>query len=327
MRSVAISIQIKVRHGRVHLKKVSWQEHIPAGHFPFRQDCRVCQEASAKDGVLSMDVRVPFKEAPDLFLGSKARYLLVATFTWPASRKGQGESEEMEECPPEAPQIEEEGAEAQRVEAIPEGEEEPPEDAEELPYKTGVERPELDVEPEPSLTRKAKQPVAMTKVNYCEEHSNTAEDREWSQHNNTGDDRGVSQDEGQGAQHEEKEKMSRLEEALQRVLEEEMTFGSHRRSNQVEAGHQEGGRRRHPADEDSVCRRGQTEPYGLDTTDPGRIGCALGPEGQSWIVPSSRVLKPNQERRRSGSSVAATMPRGIQTLSLLHQAQMRCLSA
>ena len=37
------------------------------------------------------------------------------------------------------------------MEEIPEGEEEPPEDPEELPYKTGVERPELDVEPEASL--------------------------------------------------------------------------------------------------------------------------------------------------------------------------------
>ena len=38
------------------------------------------------------------------------------------------------------------------MEEIPEGEEEPPEeDLEELPYKTGAERLELDVELEPSL--------------------------------------------------------------------------------------------------------------------------------------------------------------------------------
>ena len=161
MRSVAISMQTRIWQGRVAIKKLSWQEHVQAGNFPFRRDCRVCQEACAKDGhhrrsklparagVLSMDVTGPFKQAPDLFRGSQAKYLLVATFTWPA--KEAGEEKQEEECPPEAPQIEDLEAEEKEIQEEQEDQGGSPQVDEELRYMTGVHRPDLDVEPEPSI--------------------------------------------------------------------------------------------------------------------------------------------------------------------------------
>lgn len=105
MRAIAISLQVRVLKGRVSLRKLSWREHVEAGHFPFRRDCRICQEACAKDayhrrsklppkaGVLSIDITGPFKEAPDLFRGTMAKYLLVASFTWPDPGKKQAEGQ------------------------------------------------------------------------------------------------------------------------------------------------------------------------------------------------------------------------------------------
>ena len=48
----AIRIQAKIWSNLV-LKKLSWQ-HIQAGHFPFRKDCRTCQEACAKEKASSL---------------------------------------------------------------------------------------------------------------------------------------------------------------------------------------------------------------------------------------------------------------------------------
>eukprot|EP00435_Cladocopium_sp_Y103_P038530 s827_g10.t1 len=164
MRSIAISIQTKIRKSSITVRKLSWQEHIQAGHVPFRKDCRTCQEACARDayhrrskmppkaGVLSMDITGPFRSAPDLFRGTKARYLLVATFTWPAVKKDQADPLEDEpECPEEAPQIEDEEAEEVEIEEGKPEEGIAQKDHEDLPYMTGVARPELDVEPEPSI--------------------------------------------------------------------------------------------------------------------------------------------------------------------------------
>ena len=122
MRQVAISLQIFVFKMPIKIHKLSWAEHVAANHTPFRKDCRVCQEAAAKDfyhkrsqlpprvGVLSLDVAGPLKNAPDLSRGT-AKYLLVGTFTWPARNQDGEEEEEQklggeDEVPAEGPEIE-----------------------------------------------------------------------------------------------------------------------------------------------------------------------------------------------------------------------------
>ena len=146
MRSIAVALQTCIMGEEVKLRAVSWQEHIAAGHTPFRRDCRVCQDACARDahhrrqklppkaGVLSVDISGPFKEAPDL-QKKKAKYLLVASFTWTArNQDGEEEVEEIPEVPPDAPEIEDPEAEeelqqiADQVEISEEG---PKEDASE----------------------------------------------------------------------------------------------------------------------------------------------------------------------------------------------------
>lgn len=125
-----MAIQQQAFGGMVSLKKLSWAEHVLAGHTPFRKDCRVCQEACAKDhyhrrsklparcGVLSMDISGPFRAAPDIFRGTEAKYLLVGTFTWP-DRCQDGSPEKLPEdpgCPEEAPIIDDfEAAEEERL--------------------------------------------------------------------------------------------------------------------------------------------------------------------------------------------------------------------
>ena len=72
-------------------KQLSWQQPVVCGHTPFRRDCRVYQESSAKArphrsvphplcGVLSVDVTGPLcrsKVGDDVM-----RYILVGAFTW-----------------------------------------------------------------------------------------------------------------------------------------------------------------------------------------------------------------------------------------------------
>ena len=59
------------QNGDYQLKPFTWSQHVQAGHVPFRRDCRLCQEASAKSrphkkvkhphaGALSIDVAGPF---------------------------------------------------------------------------------------------------------------------------------------------------------------------------------------------------------------------------------------------------------------------------
>ena len=97
MREVARSIQQHVLKKEVTIKKLSWEEHLRNGHLPFRKDCRVCQEASAKSmphrrvvgprigkaraGVLSVDTTGPLVKGKDV-VGGVARFLLVGAFTW-----------------------------------------------------------------------------------------------------------------------------------------------------------------------------------------------------------------------------------------------------
>ena len=124
MRAIAEALQTSVIGGSIKMRALSWKEHVAAGHTPFRKDCLVCQQASAKDqhhrrsklppraGVLSLDLSGPFKVAPDLHRQT-AKYLLVGAFTWLAPDQGGEDFEELEipEVPDEAPQIDDDDEE------------------------------------------------------------------------------------------------------------------------------------------------------------------------------------------------------------------------
>ena len=105
MRGIAEAIQVTDFHQPVKIRQLSWSEHVAAGHTPFRRDCRVCQEAAARDcvhrrskppakvGVLSLDTAGPFRRAPDLHKRT-ARYLLVGAFTWFKTKNDEEKPEE-----------------------------------------------------------------------------------------------------------------------------------------------------------------------------------------------------------------------------------------
>ena len=111
MREIASVLQSKVWQAPL-LKKMTyekWREHVLAHHVPYNKECGICQEACAKEpyhrrsklppraGVLSIDVSGPFHEAPDLFRGTKAKYLLVVAFTWPTQKSEEQKKKEKEE--------------------------------------------------------------------------------------------------------------------------------------------------------------------------------------------------------------------------------------
>ena len=144
MRAIAGALQRDVMGMPIKLRALSWQEHVAAHHTPFRKDCKICQEAAARDqphrrqklppraGVLSLDLTGPFKVAKDL-QNKKAKYLMVAAFTWPskdpkedAEKRQEKEDEEALMVPEDAPQIEDEEEEACNAD-----EERSPEEAEE----------------------------------------------------------------------------------------------------------------------------------------------------------------------------------------------------
>ena len=114
---------------KVHLRKLSWREHVMAGHTPFRKDCRVCQEACGKEGqhrrsklppkagVLSIDVTGPFKRASDLVRG-EAKYMLVGAFTWQSIRARPLQPEPVEE-EEDDPRLEDERTEDEEHEELP----------------------------------------------------------------------------------------------------------------------------------------------------------------------------------------------------------------
>ena len=104
MREVARAILTQVRKQVVKLRKLSWQEHIAAGHCPMRRDCRVSQEASGQDRphrrikhkhayCLSLDLAGPLKKGRDID-GRSCKYMLVGAYTWP---KNPRKSEEIPE--------------------------------------------------------------------------------------------------------------------------------------------------------------------------------------------------------------------------------------
>eukprot|EP00435_Cladocopium_sp_Y103_P030785 s439_g7.t1 len=119
MRAISECLQKDTLKQEVKLRALSWKEHIAAGHTPFRKDCLICQQSSAKDhhhrrskqpprvGVLSLDLSGPFKVAPDLHSRS-AKYLLVGAFTWLSKDQLADDFEELDipEVPKDAPEIE-----------------------------------------------------------------------------------------------------------------------------------------------------------------------------------------------------------------------------
>ena len=75
----------------VKVKALSWDQHVQNGHVPFRRDCRVCQQQSAKSrphrkikhplaGTLSLDTAGPYPVAPND--RDTAKCILVGTYTW-----------------------------------------------------------------------------------------------------------------------------------------------------------------------------------------------------------------------------------------------------
>ena len=100
----------------IKLWKMSWQEHLAMGHTPFRRDCRVCQEAAAKDrphrrvqhplaGCLSIDISGPLRLSEDQY-GEK-KYMLIGAFTWVKPKDGSPDAEaEIKEGEGQAAEIE-----------------------------------------------------------------------------------------------------------------------------------------------------------------------------------------------------------------------------
>ena len=91
MRAVAQACLEQVFKKDYKIKQLTWRQHVEAGHTPFRRDCRICQEASAKArphrsvphplcGVLSVDFTGPLCRSLDD--GVWKRYILVGNFTW-----------------------------------------------------------------------------------------------------------------------------------------------------------------------------------------------------------------------------------------------------
>ena len=130
---------------KVKVKALSWGERVKLGHLPFRRDCRVCQEASAR-GRPHRRVRHPGWErvvGTDVDGVQDKRYLLVAAYTWP-----QIDTSEGEELPCDEPGGEEEGG---RLEEGLLPEEDPGEEAAEEGFEVGgaAEEQEQPILPEP----------------------------------------------------------------------------------------------------------------------------------------------------------------------------------
>ena len=129
MREISRCLKWEMTRELPKMKKLSWEEHIKLGHLPYRRDCRVCQEASARDrphrrlrhpegNVLSVDLTGPFRYGRDTDDVEDKRYLLVATYTWP-----QVNVEEAEALPEGHREEDDSGHLPEPVEEIPEEEE------------------------------------------------------------------------------------------------------------------------------------------------------------------------------------------------------------
>ena len=113
----AITEAVFKSRGQVPKPRIrSWRTHILQGHTPFRKDCAVCQQASGRDkahrreklpprsGVLSLDTAGPLMKANDLGRGT-AKFMLVASFTWPSAAPEEDQPDQDEEGLEECPQI------------------------------------------------------------------------------------------------------------------------------------------------------------------------------------------------------------------------------
>eukprot|EP00435_Cladocopium_sp_Y103_P028784 s3094_g7.t1 len=172
MRAIATALQTCTTQEEVKFRTMSWQENVEAGHTPFRKDCRVCQEASARDaqhrrqklppkaGVLSVDISGPFRVGQDL-QKKTAKYLLAASFTWPSKNQDQEvPEEEVPEVEPDAPVIEDEV----EIPQIEDGEllEDVPKEGEEQPEVVPVE----EQAPEEQMEERKDIKIEVTKL--CE---------------------------------------------------------------------------------------------------------------------------------------------------------------
>ena len=113
MKAIALAVCRDVEK-KIFQKAIKWEEHLRAGHAPFHRDCRVCQEAAAKDrphrrlrhpkaGVLSLDIAGPLRPERD-HEAKKKKYILVGAFTWIVP-KGRAVEEKEMEVPEGAPII------------------------------------------------------------------------------------------------------------------------------------------------------------------------------------------------------------------------------
>ena len=112
MKAVATAVLVHLG-GVPRLRAINWEQHLKGGHYPFHRDCRVCQEAAAKDrphrrlrhpkaGVLSLDIAGPLR--PEKDHEAKKKYILVGAFTWIVPR-GEVAEEKLVEIPEGAPAI------------------------------------------------------------------------------------------------------------------------------------------------------------------------------------------------------------------------------
>ena len=142
---------------------IKWKEHLDNNHFPYRRDCSVCVQASGtgrparkvehRDAfVLSLDVAGPFAtKGVDENRGSKHRFVLVGSYTFP----------KIKEVPPE--------------EELPE--EEQPEEEEFFPMEDVEPDEGVDMAEDPSLDEQEKEwertvgelkkPVEMQTLKFC----------------------------------------------------------------------------------------------------------------------------------------------------------------
>ena len=150
MKEVATRIQQDVLQAKLKAAKMSWAEHLERGHTPFRRDCRVCQEASARGrmhskvkhpraGVMSLDVTGPYKKGKDI--DGEAKFMLIGTYTWLRPPDEEEATEVDEEPELEAQEDEDQWPEIEDQEAAQEEEEEQAEAAEDPQEEQQAEPP------------------------------------------------------------------------------------------------------------------------------------------------------------------------------------------
>eukprot|EP00434_Breviolum_minutum_P003898 symbB.v1.2.003425.t1/scaffold183.1/size281544/9 len=102
VKEVAIQLCMQVWKDPVSLMAMSWSEHVQRGHTPFRRDCQICQEASARGrkhvgirnpraGILNLDVSGPYEVGRDV--EEDGRFMLIGTYTWLKPKKTDEEAE------------------------------------------------------------------------------------------------------------------------------------------------------------------------------------------------------------------------------------------